>query len=169
MAARETWHTTSSAAASVPLPASFVAFLRDNSIDEALFEHAYRLPRFIRMNPARPVPVAVLADELQCTVLPTGLANFYQLDGSVKIAHTPSYKNGHIYGMDLASGAAVVALDVQPGDTVLDLCCAPGAKLCMIADLLQGGVDASPMGSVTGVDIVPHRLATCRTLVCMRG
>jgi 16S rRNA C967 or C1407 C5-methylase (RsmB/RsmF family) len=32
-----------------------------------------------------------------------------------------------IYGIDASSGAAVVALDPQPGDNVLDLCCAPGA------------------------------------------
>lgn len=31
-----------------------------------------------------------------------------------------------IYGMDAASGAAVLALNVLPGDHVLDLCAAPG-------------------------------------------
>lgn len=31
-----------------------------------------------------------------------------------------------IYGIDAASGAAILALDVQPGDHVLDLCAAPG-------------------------------------------
>lgn len=30
--------------------------------------------------------------------------------------------------MDLSSGIAVYALDVQPGDHVLDICCAPGKK-----------------------------------------
>jgi len=31
-----------------------------------------------------------------------------------------------IYGIDAASGAAVLALNVSPGDHVLDLCAAPG-------------------------------------------
>jgi len=31
-----------------------------------------------------------------------------------------------IYGIDAASGAAILALDVLPGDHVLDLCAAPG-------------------------------------------
>jgi len=31
-----------------------------------------------------------------------------------------------IYGIDAASGAAILALDVRPGDHVLDLCAAPG-------------------------------------------
>jgi 16S rRNA C967 or C1407 C5-methylase (RsmB/RsmF family) len=31
-----------------------------------------------------------------------------------------------IYGIDAASGAAILALDVRPGNHVLDLCAAPG-------------------------------------------
>jgi len=31
-----------------------------------------------------------------------------------------------IYGIDAASGAAVMALNISPGDHVLDLCAAPG-------------------------------------------
>ena len=31
-----------------------------------------------------------------------------------------------LYGIDVASGAAVMALDPHPGMSVLDLCCAPG-------------------------------------------
>lgn len=34
-----------------------------------------------------------------------------------------------IYGIDAASGAAILALDVRPGDHVLDLCAAPGKLL----------------------------------------
>ena len=32
-----------------------------------------------------------------------------------------------IYGIDAASGAAILSLDVRPGDHVLDLCAAPGS------------------------------------------
>lgn len=31
-----------------------------------------------------------------------------------------------VYGIDAASGAAVLALDISVGDRVLDLCAAPG-------------------------------------------
>lgn len=34
-----------------------------------------------------------------------------------------------IYGIDAASGAAVLALDISAGDHVLDLCAAPGMYL----------------------------------------
>ncbi|KAJ3295415.1 hypothetical protein HK104_002678 [Borealophlyctis nickersoniae] len=42
---------------------------------------------------------------------------------------------GRIHGIDVSSGIAVHALDVQKDDHVLDLCCAPGGKLCYVADL----------------------------------
>eukprot|EP00850_Spirogloea_muscicola_P020035 SM000206S06244 [mRNA] locus=s206:35340:37720:+ [translate_table: standard] len=65
--------------------------------------------------------------------------------------------------MDAASGAAVAALRLRPGDDVLDLCAAPGAKLCMIAEALGG------TGSVTGVDVSAPRLAACRTMLVKYG
>lgn len=45
---------------------------------------------------------------------------------------------------------------------VLDLCCAPGAKLCMISDLLScSGVSS---GSVTGVDVSLERIQAAKAL-----
>ena len=57
----------------------------------------------------------------------------------------------------------MVALDAKPGEHVLDLCCAPGAKLCAIADGMQ------LQGTVTGVDVSEERLAACRTLCLKYG
>ncbi len=42
------------------------------------------------------------------------------------------------YFLDKASAAAAEALDVQPGDDVLDMCAAPGGKTLKIALALQG-------------------------------
>lgn len=39
--------------------------------------------------------------------------------------------------MDLSSGIAVYALDVQPGEHVLDICCAPGTISCQMIDQLR--------------------------------
>lgn len=71
------------------------------------------------------------------------------------------YKEHAIFGIDLSSAIAVQALDLEKDDQVLDLCCAPGAKLCMISNIL--GRDGS--GTATGVDLAAHRLATCRSLL----
>ncbi|XWS45554.1 hypothetical protein CRYUN_Cryun15aG0146500 [Craigia yunnanensis] len=65
----------------------------------------------------------------------------------------------NIYGIDAASGAAVSVLKISRGDHVLDLCAAPGAKLCIMLDLLGDS------GSVTGFDVARHRLAACRTML----
>lgn len=59
--------------------------------------------------------------------------------------------------MPSTTGAAVEALGIFIGDHVLDMCCAPGAKLCMMAERV------GPTGSVTGVDIAAERLNACKT------
>ena len=88
---------------------------------------------------------------------------------------SPLYTEGHVFGIDVSSGAAVHVLGVQPTDHVLDLCCAPGAKLCMLSKLTGGACASIPIvqisycvaggGSVTGVDVSMERLSSCRTLV----
>jgi 16S rRNA C967 or C1407 C5-methylase (RsmB/RsmF family) len=64
--------------------------------------------------------------------------------------------------MDVSSGAAVAALFSSGRNTdvrVLDLCCSPGLKLCMMADLL------SSSSTIVGVDISERRLALCKSIV----
>uniref|UniRef100_M4C2L1 SAM-dependent MTase RsmB/NOP-type domain-containing protein n=1 Tax=Hyaloperonospora arabidopsidis (strain Emoy2) TaxID=559515 RepID=M4C2L1_HYAAE len=87
------------------------------------------------------------------------LPGFYSLPISLPLARVGLYQDGQVYGIDVSSGYAVSLLNIQPGEHVLDLCCAPGAKLTMIADLLQ------LQGSVTGVDYSRSRLGACRQLV----
>ncbi|KAK3832401.1 MAG: S-adenosyl-L-methionine-dependent methyltransferase [Linnemannia gamsii] len=162
------------------LPTEFVAFLAKNEIDPAIYT-VTDLPRYVRLNPDPHLTITPeeLEKQLGTKVEPVpGLEAFCRLDGSAKLRNTQAYKDGRIFGMDLSSGIAVYALDVQPGEHVLDICCAPGAKLCMIAGLLTnsgnvrsdrfGGGNQLQMditGTVTGVDISPHRLSTCRSLL----
>ena len=87
---------------------------------------------------------------------------FYAIPGNFSIAKSETFKLGRIYGMDVSSGAAVAALLSDQKTTnmrVLDLCCSPGLKLCMIADLL------SSSSTVVGVDISENRLAVCKRIV----
>ncbi|KAI9906357.1 hypothetical protein PsorP6_004308 [Peronosclerospora sorghi] len=87
------------------------------------------------------------------------LPGFYSVPVSAPLSRLSLYQDGQMYGIDISSGYAVSLLNIQPGEHVLDLCCAPGAKLTMIADLLQF------QGSVTGVDYSVSRLGACRHLV----
>lgn len=88
---------------------------------------------------------------------------FEIVPGTTPIARTEAYRKGDLYGIDAASAAAVRALDPQPGDHVLDICCAPGAKFSFICDTMHR------TGSVTGVDVNHSRLASTRTMIKKYG
>lgn len=96
------------------------------------------------------------------------------MPSSQKLVSSEYYKSGLIYGLDVSSGVAVHALEIQPTDHVLDICCAPGAKLLYISDFLRQHIPESEYprglihakaGTVTGVDIAKHRLSSCRNLL----
>jgi 16S rRNA C967 or C1407 C5-methylase (RsmB/RsmF family) len=84
---------------------------------------------------------------------------FFSLPISVSLKNHPLYEQGLIFGIDAASVMAVRALSVYPGSLCLDVCCAPGNKLCLISEL------AGVKGSVHGVDATEHRLYTCRSML----
>ncbi|KAL2496793.1 S-adenosyl-L-methionine-dependent methyltransferase superfamily protein [Forsythia ovata] len=144
----------------LPLPDAFLDFLRQNGLDPSIYAASHSTPRYIRLKPGCETHLVEIEAEIKCKPIEVSwLPNFYHLSPDVGIASTKAYQEGKIYGIDAASGAAVVALDISPGDHVLDLCAAPGAKLCMILDILGCS------GTVTGVDVSRHRLAACRTML----
>lgn len=55
------------------------------------------------------------------------------------MGHTIGHIAGLFYLQEPSASSAVTALDVQPDDTVLDLCAAPGGKSTQIADRLTYG------------------------------
>ncbi|XP_027076607.1 rRNA (cytosine-C(5))-methyltransferase NOP2C-like [Coffea arabica] len=144
----------------LPLPDEFIEFLNENGLDPSIYVANDSTPRYIRLKPGFEAHIEEFESEINCKLEGLSwLPNFYCLPPDIRIASSKAYQEGKIYGIDAASGAAVSALDITSGDHVLDLCAAPGAKLCMILDLLGGS------GSVTGVDIAQHRLAACRTML----
>lgn len=153
------WHASAPDAGR--FPPAFLAFLAENSISVENYRVAEVL-RYVRVNPrsdATVVSLEGLRAQLGASVEPVPwLPGFFSMDGAIKIAGSSLYAGAHIYGIDAASGAAVAALGARAGEAVLDVCCAPGAKLCMLAEAVGRA------GSVTGVDVAHHRLAACRTL-----
>ncbi|KAK8367727.1 hypothetical protein V6Z12_A02G205500 [Gossypium hirsutum] len=143
-----------------PLPEAFLSFLQENGIDPSIYIASDSTPRYLRLKPGSEAEIEGIEAEIKCKLEKVNwLPGFYSLPPDILIANSKSYLDGKIYGIDAASGAAVSVLNISPGDHVLDLCAAPGAKLCMMLDLLGDS------GSVTGVDVARHRLAACRTML----
>lgn len=125
------------------------------------YEHA--IPRYVRFKPHNDLEERIIqvAKSINAKLTPvTWLEGFYSLDADIKVGANPYYKQGWFYGMDVSSGVAINALEIQPSDHVLDLCCAPGTKLRMIAEMLA---KCNGTGTITGVDIAAHRMHTCKS------
>ncbi|XP_052198072.1 rRNA (cytosine-C(5))-methyltransferase NOP2C [Diospyros lotus] len=145
---------------SLPLPDAFIDFLNENGLDPSIYAASDLTPRYVRLKPGCEAYIEEIEVDIECKLEKVDwLPNFYSLPPHVQIANSKAYRQGMIYGIDAASGAAVSALNISSGDHILDLCAAPGAKLCMILDLLGNS------GLVTGVDVARHRLAACRTML----
>ena len=84
---------------------------------------------------------------------------FFQIPASYSLNSDLLYKTGQIIGIDAASVASVWALQLEPGLTCLDTCCAPGMKLAVIKDAI------GELGTAVGLDISEHRLDVCYNLM----
>ena len=104
------------------------------------------------------------------TWLPRGPHGWYSLDCNVKIAGCDAYRRGYIYGMDASSAAAAIALAAVPGDRILDLCCAPATKTCLLADALSvASTDGASRLAITAVDVSSDRLKVARNIMGKYG
>ncbi|XWS66767.1 hypothetical protein CRYUN_Cryun05aG0228800 [Craigia yunnanensis] len=144
----------------LPLPEAFLNFLEANGIDPSIYTASDSTPPYLRLKPGSEAEHEEIEAEIKCKLEKVNwLPGFYSLPPDIQIANSKAYQDGTIYGIDAASGAAVSVLKISPGDHILDLCAAPGAKLCMMLDLLGDS------GSVTGVDVARYRLAAFRTML----
>ncbi len=70
---------------------------------------------------------------------PTAWAGFYEVASGHWKEVEPLLKNGTIYLQDPGTRLAVGLLAPQAGESVLDLCAAPGGKSLLIADAMKSG------------------------------
>ncbi len=80
------------------------------------------------------------------------LPNFYKVDSVQPFIEKGLLAKGLCQVQDIAAGFAPFVLDPQPGETIYDLCAAPGTKSIMLADLTGGE------SSILSVDISAERL-----------
>ncbi len=82
----------------------------------------------------------------------TGENLAFELKSHPPLTTLESFRNGWFYLQDPSTLLAVRELDPRPGETILDLCAAPGGKATFIAQLLNNE------GRLVAHDNVPDRL-----------
>ena len=82
----------------------------------------------------------------------TGDGLVFELKSHPSLATLESFQKGWFYIQDPSTLLAVRELDPKPGETVLDLCAAPGGKAMFIAQLMNN------TGRIVAHDNVPDRL-----------
>jgi 16S rRNA (cytosine967-C5)-methyltransferase len=130
----------------------FRIFGRDNAV--ALLSSGPH-PRYLRINPLKnrgrttpPKDLGVLAEKLTKVSSTPGV---YRVAGSLS-AFAGFFSSGLFQMQDLASYFAVNAGDPSPGENILDLCAAPGAKTAAIAQMMKNH------GTIVSVDYSPKRM-----------
>jgi len=118
------------------------------------------------VNPLRSDPQAMQAlcqaegiDQVQ--PVSAALPGCYSVPANYRdqIMHSPQVSDGSIYPMNPSSLFAASALDVQPGDEVLDLAAAPGGKsLVLAAALSVNGAATGRLALVEPIKARFHRL-----------
>ena len=82
----------------------------------------------------------------------TGENRVLELKSHPPLAQLPSFQRGGFYIQDPSTLLAARVLDPQPGETVLDLCAAPGGKTTYLAQLMEN------RGRIVACDTAPGRL-----------
>ncbi len=78
--------------------------------------------------------------------------NSLHIKGFSDLSETEAFKNGMFHVQDESSMLAVSILDPKPGDTVLDVCAAPGGKSFLAAEKMNN------KGKIVSCDIHPHKI-----------
>ena len=76
----------------------------------------------------------------------------FELRSHPPLNKLPSFQQGFFYVQDPSTLLAVRELDPRPGESVLDLCAAPGGKLSYIAQVMGN------QGRIVAHDLDPHRI-----------
>lgn len=137
-------------------------------------------PVFIRANLLKITPEG-LAEELRREKLAFRISPHHPavfiLSGRGPIDDLPAFQSGHFQVQDLSALAAVELLDVHPGQTVADLCAAPGGKTLYLAQKMKNrGALLAADASAARIEMLEENIlrggvkcASIRKLDLLRG
>lgn len=80
------------------------------------------------------------------------LPGFFQVNTLAEAVRKGWFDKGLCAVQDIAAGFAPWIIDPQPGESIIDLCAAPGTKTIYLAEMMQN------KGSILSVDINPKRI-----------
>ncbi len=86
-----------------------------------------------------------------------GLPDCFYADALGELLKSNFFEEGYFYVQDAASQFAVHTLAPCPGDSVLDICAAPGGKSILAAQLMED------RGELISNDLYPHKAALIRS------
>ncbi len=112
---------------------------------------------FLQPNPLKTTPQALLDRLIQfgfdCRMTSE---EQIQLHPGHRVNDLPGFLEGWFHVLDPSSRMPVKILDPEPGETILDLCAAPGGKTALMAEQMQN------RGTIYATDADPQRLALVR-------
>jgi len=90
----------------------------------------------------------------------TAWSGFFEVPSGKWTEVEPLLRQGKLYLQDPGTRLAVDLLAPQPGETVLDVCAAPGGKSLLIADTMAAGapVPAAGAGRIVAMDLPGERI-----------
>jgi 16S rRNA (cytosine967-C5)-methyltransferase len=108
----------------------------------------------LRVNPLR-TDRETLRRALEGAGVPAEATKFsrdtLRVDGRLTLRGLPEFERGHFFIQDESETLVVELLDPRAGETVLDLCAAPGGKACHIQERRKN------QGTVTAVEVSDSR------------
>ena len=143
---------------SVPLPLvrRLTADLGTAASEAFMADSLGEPPLYYRMNPLKS-GAADIAAQNGLTPVPDipyayqGERTSRQTAGAA-LSEAAVFSDGWLHVQDLASQLCCLALDAQPGETVLDVCAAPGGKTFTVAEMMQNS------GRLLAYDLHPQRV-----------
>ena len=127
-------------------PEEIVEFLWDTGFCEELLKSLNSEPETtVRVN-------ALKKEELETTMEVSPIYSGARILKGTDIAENPDYQKGRIIPQDIAAMMAGLALSPKAGDTVIDMCAAPGGKTSHLAELMENE------GKIYAFDIHPHKI-----------
>ena len=118
--------------------------------------HSLRSPRIsLRINPLRSTAAGVTEDFAAASVAtePGTLPECIRLLSSGRVDRLPGYSEGYWSVQDESAMSAGRLVNPQPGETILDLCAAPGGKSTHLAEL------SNDQATIFACDVSDEKLA----------